>query len=157
MSTESSKPVADISGSAGSHLGGGAAPAGAVPAAPPAKPPVPATPAAPASVPAPRSEGKAEKKSGSKIDADHLAAVKHTRTGATWTAIFVGSLLLIVLLVFIVQNQEPTKVVFLQWDVSLPLGVLLLVAAIIGVLGTSLVGAARMVQVWRAARKSAKA
>ncbi|EFV13544.1 LapA family protein [Segniliparus rugosus] len=135
------------------------------PAVDPIAPVSPAPPSAqaPSSLPPPAKDsappafaedkGKPAKK-GSGVE--HLDAVKHTRTGATWTAIILGTLLLIVLLIFIVQNGEPTKVVFLSWDVSLPLGVLLLAAAIIGVLGTALVGAARMFQVWRAARKSHK-
>ena len=118
---------------------------------PPSGLPVPAADSAPPAIA--ESKGKPDKQ-GKGVE--HLDAVKHTRTGATWTAIILGTLLLIVLLIFIVQNGEPTKVVFLSWDVSLPLGVLLLAAAIIGILGTALVGAARMFQVWRAARKSHK-
>ncbi|MGL6236330.1 MAG: LapA family protein [Segniliparus sp.] len=149
MSTESADPAANPIAPA--------APAG--PAAPvslgpdsPKNAPVPAADSAPPAIA--ESKGKPGKKGKG---TEHLDAVKHTRTGAAWTGIILGTLLLIVLLIFIVQNQEPTKVVFLSWDVSLPLGVLLLAAAIIGVLGTALVGAARMFQVWRAARKSHKA
>jgi uncharacterized integral membrane protein len=114
-------------------------------------------PAASDERPAPSAVPSAPGKDAKGKGVEHLDAVKHTRTGATWTAIILGTLLLVVLLIFIVQNGEPTRVVFLEWDVSLPLGVLLLAAAIIGVLGTALVGAARMFQVWRAARKSHKA
>ncbi|ADG96707.1 conserved hypothetical protein [Segniliparus rotundus DSM 44985] len=145
MTTEHSDPVNPGFPHSGDPLSG-------TPAAAESSPPETAEQRA-----APGAVGSASGNDAKGKGVEHLDAVKHTRTGATWTAIIFGTLLLIVLLIFIVQNGEPTKVVFLSWDVSLPLGVLMLAAAIIGVLGTALVGAARMFQVWRAARKSHKA
>lgn len=110
---------------------------------------------APASVPARPVvvEGKGK---GKQFGKDELDKVKVTRTSGAWTAVIVGALLLIVLLIFIAENTEPTRVHLLLWWVELPLGVLLLFSLIIGVLATGLIGGARIFQVWRAARKSHK-
>lgn len=84
-------------------------------------------------------------------------AVKFTRAAALWSSLIVGLLVLIILLVFITQNTEPADMTFLGWHWSLPLGVQILLAAILGSLLTVLVGAARIVQLRRAAKKNYKA
>jgi uncharacterized integral membrane protein len=80
--------------------------------------------------------------------------VPFTRTAAAWWALIVGSLTLIVLLVFIAQNLHTTTVHFLGWTWNAPVGIAFLVAAICGSLITVMTGAARMVQLRRAAKKS---
>ena len=112
--------------------------------------PVPAADSAPPAV----AESKGKPKGSGK---DALDKVKVTRTSGAWTAVVVGALLLVVLLIFIAENTEPTRVHLLLWWLELPLGVLLLFSLIIGVLATALIGGARIFQVWRAARKSHKA
>jgi uncharacterized integral membrane protein len=84
------------------------------------------------------------------------SAVKFTRAGALWSALTVGLLILIVLLVFITQNTESVEMTFLGWHWSLPLGVQILLAAVAGALVTVLVGAARIFQLRRAAKKNLK-
>lgn len=80
--------------------------------------------------------------------------VKFTRAAALWGALIGGFLILIVLLIFVTQNMGTTKVQFLSWtSPSLPLGVLILLAAIGGGLVTVAVGSARIVQLRRAAKK----
>jgi uncharacterized integral membrane protein len=81
------------------------------------------------------------------------SAIPFTRTAAAWWALIVGTLVLIVLLVFIAQNLETTTVHFLGWHWNAPVGVAFLVAAISGSLITVATGAARMVQLRRAAKK----
>ncbi|HEV7418974.1 MAG TPA: lipopolysaccharide assembly protein LapA domain-containing protein [Mycobacterium sp.] len=84
-------------------------------------------------------------------------AVKFTRAAALWSSLIVGFLILIVLLIFIAQNTESATFHFLGWDWSLPLGVAILLAAVLGGLITVLAGAARIVQLRRAAKKNYKA
>jgi uncharacterized integral membrane protein len=84
-------------------------------------------------------------------------AVKFTRAAALWSALIVGFLVLIVLLIFIAQNTDPGTFHFLGWQWTLPLGVALLLAAVGGGLLTVLVGAARIVQLRIAARKNLRA
>ncbi len=79
--------------------------------------------------------------------------VKFTRAGALWTALFVGFLILIVLLIFIAQNIDSVPFHFFGWNWSLPLGVAILLAAVGGGLLTVAVGTARILQLRRAAKK----
>ncbi|MEZ0341550.1 lipopolysaccharide assembly LapA domain-containing protein [Mycobacterium sp. pV006] len=85
------------------------------------------------------------------------SAVHRTRAAALWTALTLGFLILIVLLIFIAQNTESTEFAFLGWHWSLPLGVAILFAAVAGGLITVAVGAVRMFQLRRAAKKNLRA
>ena len=82
-----------------------------------------------------------------------LRDVRHTRTKSAWVGIIVGAIVLILLLVFIVQNLDKQEIQLFFWQVNLPQGVSLLIAAIAGALITAVVGGARMFQVRRAVRK----
>ncbi|UJL30447.1 lipopolysaccharide assembly LapA domain-containing protein [Mycolicibacterium sp. jd] len=84
------------------------------------------------------------------------SAVHLTRAAALWIALTLGFLILIVLLIFIAQNTESTEFAFLGWHWSLPLGVAILFAAVAGGLLTVAVGAVRMFQLRRAAKKNLK-
>jgi uncharacterized integral membrane protein len=84
-------------------------------------------------------------------------AVHFTRAAALWSALIVGFLVLIVLLIFIAQNTASGTFHFLGWSWSLPLGVALLASAVLGGLITTLAGVVRIVQLRRAARKNYKA
>ncbi|SRX93081.1 hypothetical protein MSP7336_01313 [Mycobacterium shimoidei] len=81
--------------------------------------------------------------------------VKFTRAGALWSALTVGFLILIVLLIFITQNTTSAQFAFLGWRWTLPLGVAILLAAVCGGLITVLAGTARIYQLRRAAKKQA--
>ena len=85
------------------------------------------------------------------------SAVKFTRAAALWSAMIVGFLILILLLVFIMQNMEYTTVHLFAWSWQAPVGVALLLGAIAGGLLTFLVGTARILQLRRAAKKNLKA
>lgn len=76
--------------------------------------------------------------------------------GGTWTALVVGALLLILLLIFILQNQTKVDVVFFVWEFTIPAGVGFLLAAIAGALIMAMVGAVRMFQLRRQVRKALK-
>lgn len=84
----------------------------------------------------------------------HVQEVGFTRAAALWTALILGFLILIVLLIFITQNTASTPFTFLTWHWSLPLGVAILLAAVGGGLITAGVSAARMFQLRRAAKKN---
>ena len=83
--------------------------------------------------------------------------VKFTRAAALWSSLIIGLLVLIILLVFITQNTESVEMTFIAWHWRLPLGVQILLSAVLGSLLTVLVGAARIVQLRRAAKKNYKA
>ncbi|MGE0214150.1 LapA family protein [Mycolicibacterium sp.] len=85
------------------------------------------------------------------------SAVKFTRAAALWVSLVLGFLILIVLLVFIAQNTASAEFAFLGWHWSLPLGVAILFAAVAGGLLTVAVGAVRIFQLRRAAKKNLRA
>jgi len=75
-----------------------------------------------------------------------------SRAGALWAALIAGSLILILLLVFIAQNTASTPFQFLGLHWSLPLGVAILLAAVLGGLLAAAIGTARMLQMRRASK-----
>jgi uncharacterized integral membrane protein len=83
--------------------------------------------------------------------------VLFTRAGAVWSALTVGFLILIVLLIFITQNTSSAQFAFLGWRWSQPLGVAILLAAVCGGLITVLAGTARIYQLRRAAKRRGSA
>jgi len=85
------------------------------------------------------------------------SAVTFTKAAALWGALVTGFLILIVLLIFIAQNTESTEFAFLGWRWNQPLGVAIMFAAVAGGLLTFVVGAVRIVQLRRAAKKNLKA
>ena len=85
------------------------------------------------------------------------SAVALVRAGALWSALTVGFLVLIVLLIFITQNTDSAEFAFLGWHWSLPLGVAILLAAVCGGLLTVAVGTARLFQLRRAAKRNLRA
>jgi len=80
-------------------------------------------------------------------------AVGFTRAGALWSALIAGFFILILLLIFIAQNTASTPFTFLAFHWSLPLGVAILLAAVVGGLITVAVGTARILQLRRVAKK----
>ncbi|RVW06773.1 DUF1049 domain-containing protein [Rhodococcus spongiicola] len=73
-----------------------------------------------------------------------------------WTAVAVGAIIVVGMLIFILQNTEEIDIAFLGWNFTLPLGVALLFAAIGGLLVMAFIGGARIWQL-RNAYKSASA
>ncbi|GLL05905.1 LapA family protein [Dactylosporangium matsuzakiense] len=75
-----------------------------------------------------------------------------TRTGTTWFGICVAAVLLVVLIVFMLQNTGSVEVTFLGMHGNLPLAMALLVAAVGAAIVTMAIGAARIVQIRRQSR-----
>lgn len=83
-----------------------------------------------------------------------LDKIKHSLSARMWTGMIVGALVLIVLLVFVIQNPDSTDFQIFAWHFTMPLGVAILLAAIAGALITAVVGAVRMFQLRRAAKRA---
>ncbi|QNG19193.1 DUF1049 domain-containing protein [Rhodococcus triatomae] len=79
--------------------------------------------------------------------------ITHTRAAYTWTGLVIGILVLILLLVFILQNLDRVTLKVFAWDFSVPLGITLLLAAIAGALIMGLAGGVRIVQIRRAIKR----
>ncbi|MEV6236520.1 lipopolysaccharide assembly protein LapA domain-containing protein [Lentzea sp. NPDC051838] len=79
--------------------------------------------------------------------------LRPTRISGTWIAVLIAIVVLIFLLVFILQNGDNATINFLWGQASLPLGVALLFSAIGGALLVAIVGAARILQLRRQAKR----
>lgn len=77
-------------------------------------------------------------------------------TGATWIALILGTVILVLLLIFILQNNVPADFAYFGFAFSLPLGVAMLFAAIAGVLIAALLGSVRLFKLSRRVRKLEK-
>jgi lipopolysaccharide assembly protein A len=82
--------------------------------------------------------------------------IKRTRTGGIWVAVGFFAVILLLLLIFILQNNTDVSVSYLGMHGHLPLGVALLLAAVCGVLLVMLAGTARIGQLRATARRHRK-
>ena len=120
----------------------------------------PTAPVHPTADTAPRTTTKKPAKKPAKKSAESPATpahpVKGSFAGGTWIALIAGALLLIVLLVFIMQNQNQVDLVLFAWNFRFPAGIGFLLAAIGGALIMALVGGVRMLQLRRQIIKTNK-
>jgi putative membrane protein len=82
---------------------------------------------------------------------------KRTRTSGLWVAVGFFAVVLLLLLIFILQNSTQVSVSYLGAHGHLPLGVALLLSAVCGVLLVVLAGAARISQLRTVARRHRRA
>jgi uncharacterized integral membrane protein len=78
---------------------------------------------------------------------------KRTRIGGVWVAAAIFAVILLLLLIFILQNSEHVRISYLGAHGHLPLGVALILAAVCGVLLVVIPGTWRIVQLRRTRRK----
>jgi uncharacterized integral membrane protein len=79
--------------------------------------------------------------------------IPSTRTGTAFKSLIAGAIVLILLLVFILENTKSVKIAYFGAGFQLPLGVALLLAAIGGALLAGILGTARIVQLRRHVRR----
>ena len=77
-------------------------------------------------------------------------------SGVVWAALILGVIILILLLIFIIQNNVTTRFEYMAWQFSLPLGVAMLLSAVAGALVMALVGSVRMFKLGHRVRKLEK-
>jgi uncharacterized integral membrane protein len=82
--------------------------------------------------------------------------VGRTRTSGLYVGLILFTLVLILLLVFILQNLHSVEINFLGLSGQLPTGVALLLAAIAGMLLVAIPGTGRILQLRRAARRGGR-
>ena len=82
------------------------------------------------------------------------AGQRPTRISATWVATGVGLLLLLLLLIFILQNLQRAPIHYLWLDESMPVGMALFGASVVGGAIVAIAGASRIVQLRRSARRA---
>lgn len=76
--------------------------------------------------------------------------------GATWIALIFGAIIMVMLLIFILQNNVPADFAYLGWKFTLPLGIAMLFAAIAGTLVMALFGSVRLIKVSHRVRRLEK-
>jgi uncharacterized integral membrane protein len=81
-------------------------------------------------------------------------AVTRSRLGGLWVALISGTVVLVLLLVFILMNGQHVQINFYGAHWNLPLGVALLMASAIGILLVVVPGAGRILQLRAAARRA---
>ena len=81
------------------------------------------------------------------------AIARRTRVSTAFAASCAGVLLLVLLLVFMLENTENVRIHFLGAGGHIALGLALLVAAVGGALLTGILGGARVLQLRHAARR----
>jgi uncharacterized integral membrane protein len=79
--------------------------------------------------------------------------VKRTRMGGLWLASGAFAVVLLLLLIFILENGKSVDVAYFGAHGHLPLGVALLLAAVLGILMVVIPGTARIVQLRMTARR----
>jgi lipopolysaccharide assembly protein A len=79
--------------------------------------------------------------------------VKRTRAGGVWFAAVSFAVILVLLLIFILQNSQKVQISYFGAHGQLPLGVALLFAAVLGILLVVIPGTARIVQLRITARR----
>jgi uncharacterized integral membrane protein len=83
--------------------------------------------------------------------------VSGTRTSAAWLGVCLAAVLLVVLIVFLLQNTNSVEVTFLWMHGRLPLAIALLIAGVGAALLTMIVGVARITQLRRRFRRDHRA
>lgn len=74
------------------------------------------------------------------------AEVPASGAGRTWVALSIGMVLLVLLLIFIIQNMQQASVHFFGWSAHFPAGIGFLISALIGAAIVFLIGTVRIVQ-----------
>jgi uncharacterized integral membrane protein len=79
--------------------------------------------------------------------------VKRTRMGGAWVAAALSALVLLLLLIFILENGQRVSISYFGAHGHMPLGVALLLAAVLGVLLVVIPGTGRIIQLRIAAHR----
>ncbi|MCM1012089.1 MULTISPECIES: lipopolysaccharide assembly protein LapA domain-containing protein [unclassified Brevibacterium] len=74
-----------------------------------------------------------------------------------WISLILGAVIVVLLLIFILQNNVPADFQYFGWQFQLPLGVAMLFAAIGGILVAGIIGSVRIFVLGRRLKKIEKA
>jgi uncharacterized integral membrane protein len=82
--------------------------------------------------------------------------LRHTRTSGAWTAVILAAVLIVLLVIFVVQNTESVPLQFLWLDGNFPLAAALLIATAVGMVVVAAVGSLRILQLRRRVKREQK-
>lgn len=77
-----------------------------------------------------------------------------SRVGATWLSLAVFVIILLMLVIFILQNNHDVTIEYLGWNGSVPFGVSMILSALAGAILTLLIGSIRILQLKMASKKT---
>lgn len=83
----------------------------------------------------------------------HDDPLRGSRTSGAWAAVIGAAVLLVLLVIFIVQNTEKARIEFLWLDGRFPLAAALLLATVVGMIIAGLVGSLRILQLRRRVKR----
>ena len=115
---------------------------------------VPGAAPAPDDVAAPPAPGRGTAPAPAPAAEDYPVPTARTRFGGLWIVLISGTVVLILLLVFILQNSQRVEVHIYGGHWNAPLGVALLMASALGVLLVVVPGTGRIIQLRRAALRA---
>lgn len=84
------------------------------------------------------------------------ASPRVTRAAVIWSAVAVSLAVLVLLIIFFIQNQDMVAVKFLGWEGRLAQGVAFFIAAVGGGILVAIAGGARILQLRRTERRRRK-
>ena len=105
-------------------------------------------------LPAPSGEGSTETPPSGNVSPPAPGAPRLTRASAVWVATGAALLLLVLLIIFMLQNSTKVEVHFLGLSGTIPLGMALLIAAVGGGVAVAVAGVARITQLRMSARRT---
>jgi putative membrane protein len=103
--------------------------------------------------PAPSGEASAGQGNPAPPPSQPRQRVRGTRTGRVWVGVCAAALITVALIIFMIQNTHTVQVTFLGMTGSTSLALMLLIAAVGGILLTLILGSARILQLRHAVRK----
>jgi len=116
--------------------------------------PAPSSDAVPVdAVPVPLSETSAGQGNPATPSSQPRQRVPGTRTGRVWVGVCAAALITVALIIFMIQNTHTVQVTFLGMTGSTSLALMLLIAAVGGILLTLVLGSARILQLRHSVRK----
>lgn len=80
--------------------------------------------------------------------------LRHSRTSGAWLSVAALGLVLLLLIIFILQNTQSVEVTFLGWNGHAPLAVSLLIATLAGLFMALVAGSLRIIQLRRRVRRT---
>ncbi|WP_404288239.1 lipopolysaccharide assembly protein LapA domain-containing protein [Glutamicibacter arilaitensis] len=110
-----------------------------------------------ATKPVPAPVDKPKKSKGKTAPPAPETKLPATKLGRIWTASVLGLIVLVLLIIFIAQNQDQVTLRYFTYEGQVNLGLALFIAAVAGGLLIAAAGAARVIQLRATARKDRKA
>jgi uncharacterized integral membrane protein len=111
-------------------------------------------PLPPAAVPpTPDSQPTVQRAEPAAVPARKADTSRVTRAAVIWSAVAVSLAVLVLLIIFFIQNQDMVAVKFLGWEGRLAQGVAFFIAAVGGGILVAIAGGARILQLRRTERR----